>query len=216
MSNENSLHRNMTRLGAWSYSLGTSVGWGSLVVTSTTYLVQAGPAGSLLGLIVGALIMLLVSRNYAYMMRCYPEAGGAYTYAIVVFGFDQAFLIGWFVALTYFAMLWSNATSLPLFSRIFFGDLFSFGKLYTVLSYNVYLGEILLTVVAVSLVAVLCIFSRKRTDRVINALALGFTAGISICYLASVFGGRNLSALKAFPTGRRSSPLKAIKSIRCY
>ena len=200
MSNENSLRRNMTRLGAWSYSLGTSVGWGSLVVTSTTYLVQAGPAGSLLGLIVGALIMLLVSRNYAYMMRCYPEAGGAYTYAREVFGFDQAFLIGWFVALTYFAMLWANATSLPLFSRIFFGDLFSFGKLYTVFSYNVYLGEILLTVFAISLVAILCISSRKWTDRVMIALAIIFTAGISICYLASVFGGRNVYSPAFAPT----------------
>ena len=56
---------------AWAFAVGTSVGWGSLVITCTTYLAQAGPAGTALGLITGGLIMLLVSRNYHYMMN--PE-----------------------------------------------------------------------------------------------------------------------------------------------
>ncbi len=53
------------------------MGWGSLVVTANTYLAQAGPAGSVLGLALGALIMGIISLNYAYLMRAYPDAGGA-------------------------------------------------------------------------------------------------------------------------------------------
>lgn len=29
--------------GAWALALGTSIGWGSMVVTSSSYLSQAGP-----------------------------------------------------------------------------------------------------------------------------------------------------------------------------
>ena len=47
-------------LGAWAFSLGTAIGWGSLVVTSNTYLLQAGPLGSILGLVLGALVMVII------------------------------------------------------------------------------------------------------------------------------------------------------------
>ena len=43
MQAERRLSRNLTPLGAWAFSIGTSIGWGSLVVTSNTYLAQAGP-----------------------------------------------------------------------------------------------------------------------------------------------------------------------------
>ena len=77
--------------------MGTSIGWGSLVVTSNTYLSQAGPAGSVLGLTLGALtlgalIMGIIGLNYAYLMRSYPDAGGVYAYAREVFGYDYGFL----------------------------------------------------------------------------------------------------------------------------
>ena len=60
-------------------------------------------------------------------MQRYTNAGGAYTYAKEVFGYDQGFLTGWFLALTYLSIFWANATSLPLFARFFFGNIFRFG-----------------------------------------------------------------------------------------
>ena len=112
-------NKHLSVLGAWAFSIGTSVGWGSLVVTSSSYLGQAGPAGSVIGLILGTVLMLLVGRCYAYLMRCYPENGGAYAYTREIFGHDQSFLTAWFLIMTYLAVLWANMTSLPLFGRIF-------------------------------------------------------------------------------------------------
>ena len=175
-------------LGAWSFAIGTSVGWGSLVVTSNTYLSKAGPAGSVLGLCIGAVLMLIISYNYAYMMRCYPEAGGAYIYTREVFGYDQGFLIAWFICITYFAMLWANATSLPLFVRIIFGDALCFGKLYSFLGYDVYLGEALLSLAALILFGYLRVLSRKFTDILMIVLALLFSAGIVITFTAAMCG----------------------------
>ena len=78
---------------ALAFSLGTSIGWGSLVVTANTYLSQAGPMGSMLGMIIGGLIMLIISRNYHYMINCYPDAGGSYAFARDTFGYDYGFLL---------------------------------------------------------------------------------------------------------------------------
>ena len=86
-----SLTRNLSPIGAWAFALGTSIGWGSLVVTANTYLVQAGPVGSVIGLVLGAIIMLVVCQNYAYMMSCYPDAGGVYSFCRECFGYDHGF-----------------------------------------------------------------------------------------------------------------------------
>ena len=92
MNRAQGLTRHLSPMGAWAFAIGTSVGWGSLVVTANTYLAQAGPAGSVLGLALGAVIMGVISLNYAYLMRSYPDAGGAHAYAREVFGYDYGFI----------------------------------------------------------------------------------------------------------------------------
>lgn len=176
-------------MGAWAFAIGTSVGWGSLVVTANTYLAQAGPAGSVLGLTLGALIMGIIGLNYAYLMRSYPDAGGAYAYAREVFGCDYGFLTAWFLAMIYFAILWANATSLPLFARIFIGGTFRFGRLYALFGYDVYLGEALLSIAALLLFGYLCARHRRAMDVVMIALACLFAAGIAICFFGAFAAG---------------------------
>ncbi len=175
--------------GAWALSLGTGIGWGSLVITGSTYLLKAGPAGTVAGLIAGALIMLVIARCYHYMMGCYPEAGGAYSFAKYVFGYDFGFLAAWFMLLTYLSMLWANATALPLFARYFLGQIFHFGRLYTVFGYDVYFGEVLLTDAAILLAGLLCAGSKKTAARLLTGMAVFLTAGILVC---SVFSLVNL------------------------
>ncbi len=45
--------RLLSPLAVWALSVGSAIGWGSLVVTSGSYLGQAGPLGSVPGLLVG-------------------------------------------------------------------------------------------------------------------------------------------------------------------
>lgn len=178
----------LSRASAWALAVGTSVGWGSLVVTSTGYLSQAGPAGSVIGLLAGMLLMLLIARNYSYMTCRYPDAGGIYTVTKNVFGYDRAFLVFWFLCMTYIAMFWANATSLPLFAHYFLGDIFRFGYLYTVFDYPVYTGEVLLTLIAILSVLLLCIRSRMAAARAMVGLVVIFVAGISFCFAAAMTG----------------------------
>jgi EAL domain-containing protein (putative c-di-GMP-specific phosphodiesterase class I)/amino acid transporter/GGDEF domain-containing protein len=171
--------------GAWAFSLGTAIGWGSLVVTGSSYLLQAGPVGSIVGLVLGAAVMLVIAHNYHYLINCFPDSGGAYTYAKEILGYDHGFLTAWFLALVYLAILWANATSLPLFARYFLGSTFQWGYCYSVFGYDVYLGEALLSICAVVIVAAICTRSRKGVS---NAM-VGMAVVLSLCIVACFVGG---------------------------
>ena len=195
MQDDRRLTRNLSPLGAWAFSIGTSIGWGSLDVTSNTYLAQAGPLGSTVGMIAGGLIMLVIAANYAYLMNVYPDAGGAYHYASEILGHDYGFLTAWFLSLTYLAILWANATSIPLFARYFLGNVFKVGRLYTLFGYDVYLGEALLSIAALLLVALLCARRKGTMAKLMIAMAVVFTAGIVVCFAAGIRGSKgNLGA----------------------
>ena len=191
------LTKHLSTAGAWAFAIGTSIGWGSLVVTNNAYLGQAGPLGSVLGMIAGAVIMLVISRNYAYLMNAYPDAGGSYAYAKEVFGYDHGFLTAWFLALTYLAMLWANATALPLFARYFLGEIFQCGKLYTVFGYDVYLGEALLSIAGLGVFAFFCSRSKKIVARCMIGMAALFTLVILTCVISALLG-RGSSMSPAF------------------
>ncbi len=181
--------RYLSPAGAWAFSVGTAIGWGSLVVTNRSYLAQAGPLGSVAGLVIGALIMLVISRNYAYLVHAYPEAGGAYAWSRELFGYDHGFVTAWFLALTYLAVLWANATSLPLFARYFVGDVFRVGRLYTLFGYEVYAGEAALSIAATAAAALLCACSKRAVAALMTAMAALFSAGIIGCLAGALLGG---------------------------
>ena len=210
-----SLRKGITPAGAFSLALGTSIGWGSLVVTCTEYLAVAGPWGSVLGILIGALIMLVIARNYHYMINCFPEAGGVYAYAREAFGYDHAFVAAWFLSLTYLSIYWANVTSLPLFARYFFGahNPFQFVKLYTIFSYDVYLGEVLLCAAAVLLFGLLCTRSTKLLMRTMAVLAGVFILGIAGCAVGVLAGRGGLRFEPGFHPD--TSELRQIIHIAC-
>ena len=47
---ERKLTKNLSPLGVWAFAIGTSIGWGSLVVTNNSRLGQTDPAGSVIGM----------------------------------------------------------------------------------------------------------------------------------------------------------------------
>ena len=202
MGNDSNEKRQLTPylsgMGAWSLSLGTILGWGLVVVTSSTYLAEAGPAGSIIGLLAGAVIMIIIGRNYSYMMNSIPDAGGPYSYAKETFGYDHGFLCAWFLMLTYIAMFWANVTALPLFFNIFLGKIFRFGFQYTIFGYDVWFGEALVAILAIILVTFICSRSKKAVMYVMIVLAMIMVVGIAACFVMA-FVNRGSSDLAISP-----------------
>ncbi len=186
--NSGKLQPYLSPLAVWALSVGSAIGWGSLVVTGRTYLAQAGPLGSILGLLIGFAMMLMVASHYHFLANRYPGTGGLYNYVKYIFGYDRAFLVAWFMFLVYIAIFWANATSVPLFSRYFLQGFFKFGYLYTIFGYDVYLGEALVTLLVIGLIALLCMKSKKATARSMVVLVLVFTVGITLCFAAAMLG----------------------------
>ena len=178
----------LSPIAVWALSVGSAIGWGSLVVTGSTYLAQAGPVGSILGLLVGLALMLMVAYNYHFLANRYPGTGGLYNYVKYIFGYDRAFLVAWFMFLVYIAIFWANATSIPLFARYFLRSVFSVGYLYTIFGYDVYLGEVVITIAVMAVVGLLCIKSKRMTATSMVVMALVFTIGISICFAIAMVG----------------------------
>ena len=178
----------LSPLAVWALSVGSAIGWGSLVVTSKTYLSQAGPMGSILGLLIGFALMLMVANHYHFLANRYPGTGGLYNYVKNVFGYDRAFLAAWFMFLVYISIFWANATSIPLFARYFLQGIFKEGYLYTIFGYEVYLGEALVTLIVMLLVALLCMKSKKAAVLSMTVMVLLFTIGITVCFVVAMAG----------------------------
>ena len=59
------MRRSLSLPGAWALSLGCAVGWGAFMMPGNTFLPVAGPLGTVIGILTGALIMLIVGVNYS-------------------------------------------------------------------------------------------------------------------------------------------------------
>ena len=190
-------------LAAWSLAFGCAVGSDAVVLPWTDFLPNAGPVGSLLGLLVGAAIMGVIAWNYHYMMNRRPGPGGAYDYAKKAFGNDHGFVCGWFLLLTYVAIVWLDATAVTLVARYALGDGLRFGFRYAVGGAEISLGDVLVSAASVAVAAAVCCRSRL-SGRVQTVLAVVFAAGVVACFAAALLrheGGLETLAPAFAPDG---------------
>ena len=172
----------LSPVSACALSIGCIVGWGAFMMPGNAFLPVAGPLGAVIGVIIGGLVILIVSVNYHYLMDIYPDPGGTYTFVKQVFSYDHGFLCAWFLGLTYIAILWANATALPLIGRFLLGDTFQFGFTYEVAGFQVYFGEILMAMLALAVAGLICM--RKRFSAVMQvALGVLLFVGIVVCFI---------------------------------
>ncbi len=174
----------LTALGAWALAFGCSVGWGSFIMPGTTFLPIAGPVGTAAGIALGALVMMVIGANYHYLMNLYPDAGGTYSYTKNCFSYDHGLLNAWFLIITYLAIIWANASALPLVARTLLGSTFQFGFDYEIAGFHVYMGEILLAVGSLIIGALVCL-NRKLSEGTQIVMAVFLFAGVLICFIAA-------------------------------
>jgi len=68
--------KHLSSLSVWGLSFGFAVGWGAFVMPSAEFLPMAGPLGTLIGIVVGALAMAVIGWNYHRMVSSDPGPGG--------------------------------------------------------------------------------------------------------------------------------------------
>ena len=148
MSNEHvesgreELKKTMSPAEVWALAVGAIIGWGCFVLPGARFLPEAGPIGSVLAFIVGGGLLCFVALAYSILVKAYPVAGGAFTYAYVGFGKAWAFICGWALILGYLCVIAANGTALALLSRALLPGVFDVGYLYSVAGWDVYAGEL--------------------------------------------------------------------------
>ena len=177
----------LSALGAFALAFGCSVGWGSFMMPGNTFLPLAGPVGSALGLGLGGLIMLVIGANYHYLMNKFPDNGGTYSYTKHCFGYDHGFVSSWFLTLTYIAIIWANATALPLIARTLLGSTFQFGFDYEIAGFHIYMGEILLAIASLVIAALLCL-RRKAAEWTQIVMAVLLFGSVVVVFVAAMGG----------------------------
>ncbi len=193
MSNTNNdmqLEKKLSPVNVWALALGCIIGWGAFVMPGNTFLVKAGPLGTVIAMSVAALIMIIIAFNYHFMIQRFPVAGGEFTYTDNAFGRNHAFICSWFLGLSYLAIVPLNGTALALIGRNLMGNIFQFGFHYTVADYDIYLGEIILAVAALVLFAWLSIRGVKFAGVFQTGLTFALVGGIAIVAIAAIFSDK--------------------------
>ena len=177
MDEKRSLDRYLSGLDVWALALGCMVGWGAFVMPGTTFLPAAGPAGTIIALVIGTLIMLIIGANFSFLMAHSPNTGGVYSYTKNAFGRDHAFLASWFLCLSYLTIVFLNATALFIVIRVLFGSSLQIGYHYVIAGNEIYLGEVALSVIALAGVGILFITAKAFLQRLFTVLAVILFAG---------------------------------------
>lgn len=192
------LKRQLTAFNVWSLAFGCIIGFGCFVMPGTTFLKRAGTLGTLIAMEIAALIMLIVSYSYGYMIKKFPETGGEFIYARRAFGRTHGFICAWFLGLCYLCIIPMNATALCLIFRAVYGDLLQFGFHYKVAGYDIYFGEVLLALGALILFAYVNSLGVHTAGQVQSVFVVILLVGVFII-LGGTFFSPDVSAKNLMP-----------------
>lgn len=179
--------RDLSPVSVWALAFGCIIGWGAFMMPGTTFLPTAGTLGTTIAMIIGALIMIIIAFSYSYMITIYPKVGGEVTYARECFGPRHAYFCGWFLALAYLANVPMNCTALGLMTRKLFFGVFQFGRLYKIAGYDIWFGEVLLSLVVLGLVSWLSIRGIKKSGLVQSIMAISLGTAFLIITVSALF-----------------------------
>ena len=186
------LDRYLSPLDVWAMAFGVMVGWGAFVMPGTTFLPVAGPAGTIIALLIGMLIMLVIGKNFIYLMIRSTRTGGVYTYTKEAFGRDHAFLSSWFLCLSYLTVVFLNGSAVFVVIRTLFGDAVQKGVVYSIAGNDVYFGEIAASVLALAGIALLFIAAKPLLQKIFTVFSVILITGIlilSVFCLPKAFSG---------------------------
>lgn len=180
------LEKKLSVVNVWSLAFGCIIGWGCFVLPGNSFLPKAGPLGTAIAILIGALVMVIIAYNYYYMINRYPVAGGEFTYTQRAFGRTNGFICAWFLGLSYGTLVPMNATALALIGRNLLNDVFQFGFHYVAAGYDIYLGEVILAIVAILLFGFLAIRGVKTSGVFQVMLTCMLILGVMIILIAAI------------------------------
>ena len=175
-----SLQRSLSPVHACALAIGCIIGWTAFHEPGAAFLVEAGPVGTLLAIGIAAAMMIVIVANYGFMVNRFPVAGGEFSYARAAFGRLHSFICAWFLALAYLTCIPLNATAIGYIAHKLFSNVLMSGPHWTIVGYDVYLSQVAIAILVLSVVAALCIHGVRDTGVLQTILVLVLVGGVAV------------------------------------
>lgn len=133
-------------------AFGAIIGWG-WVVLSGSMIEQAGTLGSILAVLMGAVMVTFVGFTYAELTSALPRAGGSLAFTYRALGPTWSWVCGWALVLAYVGVCAFESVAIATVVSYLIPSLKG-GYLYSVAGSEVYLSWILIGVISAFLVGV--------------------------------------------------------------
>lgn len=163
------------------------IGWG-WVVSSGRWIQNAGTIGTVIGFVIGGLMIYFVGMTYAELTPAMPKVGGEHVFSHKAFGPTGSFICTWALILSYIGVVCFEAVSLPTIIQYIFPS-FSQGYLYTVAGSDVYATGVAVASVFTIVIIVLNILGIKAASIFQTILTIVIAAVGIILVVASAING---------------------------
>lgn len=130
-----------------SIAIGSIIGTGAFLLPGDLFLSRIGFMNTVIGITIGAFLVLAIEKNYSFLIRKFPKAGGEYIFAKKIIGRKNAFVCGWLLVLSYFTIIPLNATAVPVVVNTIFPGALKFGYLYNI-NGDIYFGELAAAIIS--------------------------------------------------------------------
>ena len=140
--NSNRFKKVMSATDILVIAFGAMIGWG-WVISSGRWIQNAGVLGTIIGFIIGGIMIFFVGMIYAELTSALPNVGGEHVFSYKAFGPTGSFICTWALILSYIGVVCFEAVSIPTIIQYIIPS-FSQGYLYTVAGSDVYLTGVVL------------------------------------------------------------------------
>lgn len=178
-------------------AFGAMIGWG-WVVSSGQWIQAGGVLGTVVGFLIGGLMIYLVGLTYAELTPAMPKSGGAMNFSYAAFGPTGSYITIWALALSYIGVVCFEACSFATIMQYVVPD-FLQGYLYTVAGYDVYLSWVAVAIIASALILYINYIGTKSAAKFQNILTC-IIAGVGLVLVAgsAVNGSAENLSFQAF------------------
>ncbi|WP_339252767.1 APC family permease [Sporosarcina sp. FSL W8-0480] len=203
-SSRRKLKKTLKPSWVFAIALGSSVGWGAFILPGD-WIKESGPIGAMIGLFLGALLMMVIASSYGVMIKKFPVSGGGFTYAFIAAGKVWAFICGWFLALGYLSIVALNASAFTLLLKFLAPDFMNRFYLYTVAGWDVYALEVIIASILILLFAFINTTGTSLSGKIQFYFSLLLIGGVVVLGLFTFgFSDQPFQNLKPYFSGNQS------------
>src|SRR5262249_50034909 len=200
MAQRERLHGGLTRVESFTFGFGTMIGVGWLVLMDD-WLARGGPAGGILGFLIGGLLLFPIAHTYGRLVQRIQDAGAEIAYTEGVMPPAVSFAAGWTMVLSYAIVCpWEAVATGNLLARVF--PSLNSARLYVIDGSPIYAPPLAVGVALAVLIAVLNYRGIKPSGVFQDVMTFGLLATFAIFTLLGFAKGSSANMRPLFAPGR--------------